>query len=107
LPLGDKRPGNRCAEQILAFIERIAPKHREHVVAHKLLAQVLDEDVLRLDAECKRLLPRRLELVALAEIGGKGGDTPTPRRLPRIVERTPGAPPRESPHRLSPPFFGS
>ena len=72
LLLGDQRPRNRGAEQILAFIERIGAKHRKHIVAHEFFAQILDEDVLGLDAEHQRLLPRRLELLALAEIGGKG-----------------------------------
>ena len=72
LLLGDQRPRDRGAEQILALVERVGAEHREHVVAHELLAQVLDEDVLRLDAEQQRLLARRLKLLALAEIGGEG-----------------------------------
>ena len=62
LLLGDQRTRDRGAEQILALVERVGAEHREHVVAHELLAQVLDEDVLRLDAEQQGLLPRRLEL---------------------------------------------
>jgi hypothetical protein len=50
---------------------RVGTEHREHVVAHELVAQVLDEDVLRLDAQKLGLLARRLQLLALAEIGGK------------------------------------
>ncbi len=38
------------AEQVLALIDRVGPEHREDVVADELLAQVLDEDVLGLDA---------------------------------------------------------
>ena len=72
LLLGDQRPRDRGAEQILPFIERVGAEHRKHVVAHEFLAQVLDEDVLRLDAEQFGLLARRLELLALAEIGGEG-----------------------------------
>ncbi len=71
LLLGDQRPCDRGAEQVLPLIQRIGAEHREHVVAHEFLAQVLDEDVLRLDAEQQRLLARRLELLALAEIGGE------------------------------------
>ena len=56
LLLGDQRPRDRGAEQILALIERVGAEHREHVVAHEFLAQILDEDVLRLDAEQQRLL---------------------------------------------------
>ena len=40
-----------------------APEHGEDVVARELLAQVVDEDVL--DAGRLRLLPRRLQLLAL------------------------------------------
>ena len=74
LLLGDQRPRDRGAEQILALIDRVGAEHRKHVVADEFLAQILDEDVLRLDAEHQRLGPRRLELLALAEIGGEGDD---------------------------------
>ena len=72
LLLGDQRPRDRGAEQILALVDRVGAEHREHEVADEFLAQVLDEDVLRLDAEQQRLLARGLELLALAEIGGEG-----------------------------------
>ena len=74
LALGDQRPGDRGAEQILALVDRVRPEHREDVVADELLAQILDEDVLRPDAEQLRLAPRRLDLLALAEVGGEGDD---------------------------------
>ena len=51
LALGDQRPGDRGAEQILPFVERVGAEHREDEVADELLAQILDEDVLRLHAE--------------------------------------------------------
>ena len=53
---------------------RVGAEHREDEVAHELLAQVLDEDVLGLDAEHLGLVARRLELLALAEVGGEGHD---------------------------------
>ena len=71
LLLGDQRPRDRGAEQVDALIEGVGAEHREHIVAHELLAQILDEDVGRLDAEHQRLLARGLKLVALAEIGGE------------------------------------
>ena len=74
LLLGDQRPRDRGAEQVLALIKRIGAEHREHVVAHELLAQILDEDVLVLDAEQQRLVAGRREFLALAEIGGEGDD---------------------------------
>ena len=70
LALGDQRPGDRGAEQIDALIERVRPEHGEHEVAHELLAQILDEDLL--DAEQLGLLAGRRKLLALAEIGGEG-----------------------------------
>ena len=72
--LGDQRPGDRSAEQIKALVLRVGAEHREHVVAHELLAQILDEDVLGLDAEHLGLGARRLQLPALAEVGGEGDD---------------------------------
>ena len=58
LLLGDQRPGDRGAEQVLALVLGVGPEHREDVVAHELVAQVLDEDVFRLDAEQLGLLAR-------------------------------------------------
>src|SRR5258705_447789 len=72
LPLGDQGPGDGGAEQIDAFVERVRPEHGEDEVAHELLAQILDEDLL--DAEHLGLLARGLELLALAEIGSEGHD---------------------------------
>src|SRR5437667_321374 len=69
LLLGDQRARNRRAEQILALVKRVGAEHREHVVADELLAQILDKNVLRLDAEQKGLLARRLDPLVLAEIG--------------------------------------
>ena len=71
---GDQRPRDRGAEQILPLVKRVRPEHRKDVVAHELFAQILDEDILRLDAEKQRLLARGRELFALAEVGGEGDD---------------------------------
>ena len=80
-PLGDQRPRDRGAEQIEAFVLGVGAEHREDEVAHEFLAQILDEDVLRLDAEHLGLGARRLELLALAEIGGEGHDLAAVGRL--------------------------
>src|SRR5262249_749830 len=72
--LRDQRSRDRRAKQILAFVKRVCPKHREYVVAHEFFAQVLNEDVFLFDAEERRLLPGRLELLTLTEIGCKGDD---------------------------------
>ena len=74
LLLGDQWPRDRGAEQILALVKRVDTKHREDVIAHEFFAQILNENVLRLDAEHQRLLPRRFELLALPEIGGESDD---------------------------------
>ena len=52
----NQRARNRGAEQILPFINRVGAEHREHIIAHEFLAQILDENVFRLDAEQERLL---------------------------------------------------
>ena len=70
--LGDERPGDRGAEQVDALVERIRAEHREDEIAHELLAHILDVDFL--DAELLGLAARRLQLLALAEIGGEGDD---------------------------------
>jgi hypothetical protein len=70
--LGDQRARNRGAEQVDTLVMGIGAEHREDVVADEFLAQVLDEDVFRLDAEQQRLLAGRFKLLALTEIGGKG-----------------------------------
>ena len=67
--LGDERAGDRGAEQVDAFVERVHAEHREDEVAHEFLAQILDVDLL--DAEHLGLAARRLQLLALAEIGGE------------------------------------
>ena len=70
--LGDQWPGDRGAEQIEALIDGVGAEHREDEVADELLAHVHDVDFL--DAHHLGFLARRLELVALAEIGGEGDD---------------------------------
>ena len=72
LALGDQRPRDRGAEQVKPFIQGVGAHHREDVIAHEFLAQVVDEDVLRLDAGHLRLLAGGLQLLALPEVGGEG-----------------------------------
>ncbi|MND97227.1 hypothetical protein D3C80_895430 [compost metagenome] len=77
LALGDQRTRDRGAEQILAFIEGVGAEHREDEVAHELFAQVVDEDVLGLDAQLQRLLLGWGQFFALAQVGGEGDDLRT------------------------------
>ena len=74
LLLGDQGPGDGGAQQVLALIDRVGPEHGEDVVADEFLAHVLDEDVLGLDPGGQGLGPGRLDLLALAEVGGEGDD---------------------------------
>ena len=69
-PFGDQRPRDRGAEQICALVQRIGAKHRKNVVGNEGLAQVLDVDRCR--PHQLGLGARRLELLALAEVGGEG-----------------------------------
>ena len=70
--LGDQRAGDRGAEQIVAFVAGVGAHHREHEIAHELFAQIFDEDVGIGNAHRPRLVARRFDLLALAQIGGEG-----------------------------------
>ena len=72
LALGDQRPGDRGAEQVLALIDGVGPEHGEDEVADELLAHVLDENVLRLHPGGERLGAGGFDLLALAQVGGEG-----------------------------------
>src|SRR5690606_14827129 len=80
-PLGDQRPRDRGAEQIVAFIAGVGAHHREDEVAHEFLAQIVYVDVLRLDAHHLGLTARRFQLLALAQVGGEGYDLAVVGRL--------------------------
>jgi hypothetical protein len=58
LPLADQRPGDGGAQEVLPLVNRVGAEHREDVVGDEGLAQILDEHVLRPDAEQQRLVPR-------------------------------------------------
>jgi hypothetical protein len=72
--LGDQRPRDRGAEQIVPFIAGIGAHHREDEIAHEFLAQIVDVDVGVGQAHQLGLGPRRLQLFALAQVGGEGHD---------------------------------
>jgi hypothetical protein len=55
-PLGDQRPRDGGAQQVVPLVKRVRAKHREDVVAHEFLAQILDID--RLGAQHLGLLAR-------------------------------------------------
>ncbi len=70
--LGDQRPRDRGAEQVFAFVHGVGAEHREDEIAHEFLAQVVDVDLLRRNAELQRLGARGLEFLTLADVGGEG-----------------------------------
>ena len=72
LALGDQRPRDRRAEQVQPLVQRVGAHHREDVIADEFLAQIVDEDMLGLHPRRFGLLARRLQLLALAQIGGEG-----------------------------------
>ena len=72
LALGDQRPGDRRAEQVFALVDGVGPEHGKHEIPHEFLAQVINIDIFRLDPELQRFAPRRLQLLALAQVGGEG-----------------------------------
>ena len=72
LTLGDQWAGDRCAEQIDAFIHGIGAKHREHEVADEFFAQIFDVNLIH--AHKFGFMARGFQFLALAEIGGEGDD---------------------------------
>ncbi len=68
--LGDERPGDAGAEEILAFVERAGLDHGEDEVARELLAQIVHLAAGRPGRE--RLGFEAVEFLALADIGAKG-----------------------------------
>jgi len=72
LTLGDERTRDRRTEEVFAFVDGVRAEHRKHEVAHEFFAQIVDVDLP--NARRLRLGPRRLELLALADIGGESHD---------------------------------
>ena len=68
--LGDQRARDGGTEQVLALVHGVGAEHREHEIAREFLAQCLDVDLL--DAHGLGLGARRLDLLALADVGGEG-----------------------------------
>ncbi len=68
--LGDERPRDGGAQQVLAFVDGVGTEHREHEVAHELFAQIIDVDFL--DAHGLGLGACRLDLLTLTQVSGKG-----------------------------------
>jgi hypothetical protein len=69
-PLGDQRPRDGGAEEVLAFVDGVGSEHGKYEVPRELLFQVLDVDLH--GSHGFGLAPRRLELLTLSQIGGEG-----------------------------------
>ncbi len=72
LVLGDDRPRQRGAQQVLVLVHRARLDRREDVVGQELLPQVFDDDFAR--AGLVGLLDHGIEVVALADVGDEGDD---------------------------------
>src|SRR5262249_36379214 len=72
LSVGQERPREGGAQEVLVLVHRARGQGLERVVAHELLAQVLDHAVRGAGGE--RLLAHRLEVVALAHVPAVGHD---------------------------------
>jgi hypothetical protein len=68
--LGDQWTGNGSTQQVLPLIHGVGAEHGEHEVAHELLAQVVDVDLL--DTHGLGLGTGGLHLFSLADIGSEG-----------------------------------
>ena len=72
LAVGEQRPGERGAEQVVVLVHRAGGEGRVGVVADELLTQVLDDALAGAGGE--RLAPHRLQVVALAHVAAIGDD---------------------------------
>ena len=70
--LGDQRAGDGGAQQVFTLVQRIGAEHGEDKVAHKLFAQVFNEDVAGLDAHLDGFGASGFNFLALADVGGEG-----------------------------------
>mmetsp|Transcript_9705 Transcript_9705/g.58851 ORF Transcript_9705/g.58851 Transcript_9705/m.58851 type:complete len:269 (+) Transcript_9705:1802-2608(+) len=66
LSLRNERSGNRGSQKVDTFVHSVCTEHGEHIISHKLVAQVVDEDFLH--AHLLRLLPGRFQLLSLSQI---------------------------------------
>ena len=70
LPFGNQGAGNGCAQQIHPFVQRIGPKHGEHVIFDKGFAQILNKNLR--DAHGGGFGAGGFNFILLPQIGGEG-----------------------------------
>ena len=70
LVLGDDRPGDAGAQQIIVFVNRVSAQHREAEFLGEFLAEVLDDHFISSALVCFVL--DALEFIALSQLGGEG-----------------------------------
>ena len=68
--LGDERPGDTRAQQILALVHRVSAEHGINIIGDKVLSEIFDVDLLH--AHGLGLLPGRLHLFTLTNVSSKG-----------------------------------
>ena len=66
--LGDQGPCNRCTQQIIAFVPRIRPHHRENKIANKFFAQIVDINMMIGNAHQHGFFTRRPQFLALPKV---------------------------------------
>ena len=70
--LGDQRTGDRSAEHILAFVDRIGAHHREDEVAGKLFDQI--DGIVRRSAGGLGFFSQTIEFFLLADVSRVSND---------------------------------
>ena len=70
--LGDQRACDAGAEEVVPFVAGVHAHHRKDEIAHEFFAQIFDENVIVGNAHGLRLVARRAEFFALAQIGSEG-----------------------------------
>src|SRR5262249_19646240 len=68
----EKRPCDRCPQQILAFVHRAGSDKRPEVLSYEFVPKVLDVALGR--ATANSLFFQPLELIILADVPGHGND---------------------------------
>src|SRR5258707_15047314 len=77
LALGDQRPGDRGADKVLSLVERVGTEHREDEVLDEFLAHVVDENVLRFDAQHLGLFTSPSKALSLSHLAEESPNHPT------------------------------
>ena len=64
--LGDQRARDRSTKQIFSLVNRVATKHRKHIISHKLFSNVINKGFS--GPRLQRLLAHRRVIITVAEV---------------------------------------